>query len=295
MPELPEVELMSRALHRWCAGRELLGLDVLDEKLLPAEDLGGLRISRVERRAKLSLIFLDGRVLALHYRMTGGVCALSTSDARPPYARLRLRLCGEGLCGEGPPAVALVDPRRFATARLFPEEELAALLAAFGPEPWPQPRDGAWWAARFSGLRGPIKPALLHQDRVAGIGNILASECLFLARIDPRAPVPSLRPEQWEAFAAVVGPFIDAVLEAEQQSFQDERGIAYVNTGGPNPFAVYGREGQPCPRCGAPIQREVQSGRGTWLCEPCLQSLPARRSKARTRSSSSSGSKGLGR
>ncbi len=273
MPELPEVELMCRALHRWCAGRELLGLDVLDEKLLPAQDLRGQRVSRVERRAKLALLFIDAQVLVLHFRMTGGVCALPSPEARPPHARLRLRLGGPGSSGEGPPAVALVDPRRFATARLLPEEELPALLAGFGPEPWPEPRDGAWWAARLAGLRGPLKPALLHQERVAGIGNILASECLFLARIDPRTPVPSLQPAQWEAFAAVVGPFIDAVLEAEQRSFDDESGIAYVNTGGPNPFAVYGREGQPCPRCGAPLQRIVQAGRGTWLCEGCVGSI----------------------
>lgn len=302
MPELPEVELMTRLLARHTAGRRLLAVEALDPRILP-EGPGGLpgaRVGSVGRRGKLSVLVAGDEALLLHFRMTGALLALPDPEARPPHLRLRLRLDGPGV-----PALGLVDPRRFATAERIPAGELPARLARLGPEPWPEPLSGPALAARFLGRRGPVKPALLEGARVAGIGNILASEALFRAGIHPARPVQGLDESDWARLAGVLTPLIDQVLAAEEASFDDQRGIAYVNLGGPNPFAIYDRAGEPCPACGTPIERVSLAGRGTWLCPRCQPLTPApaqeetsrplRRRSARTRSSSSSGSKGLGR
>lgn len=302
MPELPEVELMCRALHGWSAGREVTGLWPTDPTVLdgPADRLVGQRIRGVRRRAKYLLLEQDRDVLVLHLRMTGKVVALPTDGAPRPGTRLQVRLRGP----QEPWGVALVDPRRLAQAWIVSAEQLSRWLDTreLGPEPWPEARDGAWWAARFQGLRAPIKAALLRQDRVAGLGNICASEVLWRAGVHPSRPVPSLQPPEWEALARAVPAFVDHVLAVEGATMARDGELTYVNQGGANPFEVYGRAGQACPRCGATVQREQLAGRGTFWCPRCqppdgaaVPSRPERRSRARTRSSSSSGSKGLGR
>lgn len=270
MPELPEVEIMTRALGRWTLGRTLRRVEVVDprvfgewsstEPLLPLPT----PVRAARRRAKYCLLDLQDHTLVLHFRMTGGLLAGVTRGS----GRARLRLW---LDGAGPAVVDLVDPRCLAQAWVLPRHAVTGWLKArrLGPEPWPQRRTGAWWEHALAGLRGPIKPALLRQDRVAGLGNICASETLWRAGIAPTLAVPALSSAQWDALAAAVPEFIDHVLATEGASHSRDEGLHYISQGGPNPFAVYGKAGQPCPRCGTSIQRLVQSGRGTWCCLCC--------------------------
>ena len=286
MPELPEVEVMRRNLVRLAGSRPLVGVDVLDAAVVaPAgAPIAGLIGHPVVagRRGKHLICAFGPYALVVHMRMTGQLV-----EDRGQRGRLRLRFA------DGPSAL-LVDTRRFARAHCLPLASLPSLLDGVGPDPWPEPRDGAWWAARFAGARGPLKPGLLSQARVAGLGNIYAAELCWRLGIDPRAPIDLLAPSDWDDLAAAAWRLLDEVV-----TYEDRGELRYVNEGGPlpEPFAVYGREGAPCRRCGTAIARFPQAGRSTSWCPGCQVRLsaPERRSRARSRSSSSSGSKGLGR
>jgi len=260
MPELPEVEIMTRNVRRWCDGRRLLGAELLDPAL--GVDLSGAigqAMGPARRRGKYLCQPIGAQVLVLHFRMTGKAVVESSGPRK--HARLRLRV-------EGSPPVAFVDTRRLGTAALLPAGELDAFFAAIpmGPEPWPEPRDGAWWQQRLVGLRGHIKGALMNQARVAGLGNIAASETCYRARLDPRSRVPALGAADWDAIAAAVPAFIEHVLNEESGPE-----IAYINEGrgAANPFDVYARAGERCGRCGGAVVRIVQAGRATFLCGGC--------------------------
>jgi formamidopyrimidine-DNA glycosylase len=286
LPELPEVEVMRRNLLRLAGSRPLSGVDVLDPTVVvpggaPLEALVGHALDPGRHGKHLTCTF-GPHVLVLHMRMTGQVV-----EDRGQRGRLRLRFA------DGPAAL-LVDTRRFARAHCLPASALPAHLNGLGPDAWPERHDGAWWAARFAGAKGPLKPGLLDQSRVAGLGNIYAAELCWRIGVDPRTPIDLLDLARWDALAAAAWELLEQVVESE-----DKGEMHYVNEGGPlpEPFAVYGREGAPCRRCGATIERFPQAGRSTSWCPACqvLPSAPERRNNARSRSSSSSGSKGLGK
>jgi formamidopyrimidine-DNA glycosylase len=259
MPELPEVEIMARNLHRWMAGRRIERVEVLDEKLdeEALTSIEGALVIRAHRRAKYAVIDLSGEQhLVLHYRMTG-----KTIQDRTGVRRARLRW----FLDSGPP-IAFEDPRRFGTCEWMTTQDLEPFFDSkkVGPEPWPMVRDGEWWETQLQGLRGPIKPALMRQDRVAGLGNIAASEVLFRARIHPTVLVPSLGGEHWQRIASAVRAFIEHTLAEEGG---DE--IQYVNMGGEGSFSVYGHAGESCAQCSGSIERIVQASRSTYFCSGC--------------------------
>jgi len=156
--------------------------------------------------------------------------------------------------------VALVDPRALST--LAWHRTAADLgLPALGPE-----ADGAGLTAESLGRalarrRGAIKPALLDQRVVAGVGNIYASEALWRARISPLAPAAALGPARLRRLA-------EAVRETVREALR-VRGGRYSRTGSSEHFAVYGREGEPCRRCGGAVARTAQAGRSTYFCPRC--------------------------
>jgi len=259
MPELPEVEIMARNLHRWMAGRRVVRLDVLDTKFDEASLrlVEGCEVTRVVRRAKYAVLDFSGHQhLLVHYRMTGKTVQDSEGTRR---SRLRFVL------DEGPP-VAFEDPRRFGTCERVAHADLQRFFEEkkLGPEPWPEPRNWQWWKGQLAGLRGPIKTALMRQDRVAGLGNIAASEILFRARIHPGTSVPQVQDDAWIRIADAVPRFIAHTLAKESA---DE--IQYVNLGGEGSFSVYGHAGEECPRCQALVERMTQAGRGTYFCPAC--------------------------
>ncbi len=243
MPELPEVEIMCRNLRKWLGSG---ALEVIS--LEPGLPSVRMQLEEVERRGKYCLIHGSEGTVVLHFRMTGKVV-----QGRHPRARALL---------VGQREVSFVDARRLGTLSWVEDPKLE-----LGPEPWPARRDGAWWRRCLARKRGPIKPALLDQRCVAGLGNIAGSEICWRAGIDPRRGVPELTCEEWDRLATAAWSFLDETIEAETS---DE--ILYVNSdaGADNPFSVYGREGEPCPVSGEPIERFVQSGRSTfWV--PGLQ------------------------
>ncbi len=255
MPELPEVEGAAAHLRRWTAGRAVVAFEVLDPTLL-VEDAGdgsaiGARPVEVGRRAKHLLFGAGAERWWLHLRMTGEL----VRGARGGRARWVL---------DDGSWFSLLDPRRMAELRRVLAVTLPARFAALGlgPEPWPEARDGAWWGERLAGAKGALKPVLMDQSRVAGLGNIAAAEICWEAGLSPLRPAGALTPGELSRLASCARRFLDAQVEA-----CSAEPVVYVNRGGPNPFAVYQQDR--CPRCRGPVARLPQGGRTTWWCPSC--------------------------
>jgi formamidopyrimidine-DNA glycosylase len=257
MPELPEVEVAVQILRAATEGRTIVRAAVmhpsLRARLAPSRlrSLAGLRVDRVERRGKHQLLHLDdGRALHAHFRMAGDWLIDRTAALPPRFARAVVEL-------DDGARIWLVDPRALSTLEV--REGPAALDLRLGPDandPALRPRD---LARAFARRRGAIKPVLLDQGVIAGIGNIYAAEVLWRARLDPRAPAASLSQRELTRLLGAIQSVMRRAL------------------GGTIRFAVYGREGLLCRRrCGAKIERIVQAGRSTYFCPSCQPSLRRR-------------------
>lgn len=265
MPELPEVETCARALARWTAGRVVVACEVVDPRSVRdgrtdrptrgSEAAARLVASLVTGRAPGSLSRHGKRLwwqwpeggLLLHLGMTGKWTRRPT-----PFTRLRLVLDdGSAVCFSDPRLLGGVVPGRG-------DDGPRWLRDGLGPDAL---RDG------LPPLRGqrPVKVALLDQAVVAGLGNLHAAEALWRAGIDPRQPAGTVG-DRHPRLAAAVAEQLRLALAA--LGSDDE--VTYVDDpGAPNPFPVYRRAGQPCPRCGALIARLLQAGRSTYWCPGC--------------------------
>ncbi|HEX3873412.1 MAG TPA: zinc finger domain-containing protein [Solirubrobacteraceae bacterium] len=178
--------------------------------------------------------------------------------------------------------VVFVDPRRFGTGELA--IGLAALERFFDARLGVEPLDGGFTPellrALARGRRGPVKPFLLDQRNVVGVGNIYADESLFRARVHPLRPAGSLRPKQYAGLHAAVIASLEAGIDAQGASIDDFRHPDGVRGSFQNQFLVHRREGLPCPVCGTPIRKLVVAGRGTYVCEHCQPKPRPRRTRA---------------
>ena len=261
MPELPEVEFAVRRLRRLARGRTVVALNVhhpSQRRQLRSRAIRRVtdrRIIAVERRGKHQLLCLDdGAILLVHFRMNGDWEYTRATDALPPHTRVSLDLSGGR-------RVSLTDSRALCTVRWCAPGALPDL--GLGPEPEDPALTGAALRARLAGRRGPIKPALLDQALVAGVGNIYAAEACWHARIHPAARASRLSLQRvTRLLDALRATLSDGHENARRQS-RGERQI---------PFEVYDRALEPCSRCDAPIRRIAQAGRGTWYCPRCQRS-----------------------
>jgi len=261
MPELPEVETIRRLLARRLAGRRILRAEFPERRSLrgdPAKTaarLVGQTIRAVGRRGKHLLIEFDsGLLLAVHLGMTG---SLRGGGERGPHTRAVLEL------DRG--RVLFDDPRMFGRIELC--EALPARIARLGPEPLET--TAADFIARLRARRRMLKPLLLDQAFLRGLGNIYTDEALFRAGIHPRALAARLSPERARKLHGAIREVLTAAIAAGGTTISD-----YVDVeGNPGGFQVrlrvYGRAGEPCPRCRAPIRRTVVGQRGTYYCPKC--------------------------
>jgi formamidopyrimidine-DNA glycosylase len=258
MPELPEVERARRALERAAAGKRLTSVRALHPsavRALPARDadaVAGATLARVERRGKHQLLRLDdGRTLHAHFRMNGDWDVGRAGEALPAHARYLLDF-------DDGTRVALTDSRALATIRLHAAD--ADPLPALGPEATSPDFDADVLHAALARRRTPVKVALLDQRVVAGLGNIYAVEALWHARVSPRAVASKVSVARC---ARIVEGARQALADADGDPgrYQDGDAVERLN--------VYGREGEPCRRCGRRIRRIVQAGRSTYFCAGC--------------------------
>jgi formamidopyrimidine-DNA glycosylase len=272
MPELPEVETVRAALAPVLTGRTLDAVDISDTRLVRpyepravADELEGERIAAVERRGKYLIFrFESGRSLLIHLRMTGSLRHVANGQpADDPYRRAVVRL-------DDGSDVTYRDVRRFGTWLLLEQGELEPYLATrLGAEPFSGDFTPKRFAARLASRRAPIKAALLDQRTLAGMGNIYVDEALWRARIHPLTPAGDLAPEEVRRLRTAVRRALEMGIARQGASLRD---YATPNGGRgrmQDEFKVYGRGGQPCDRCGTPIEKTRVAGRGTWYCPHC--------------------------
>jgi len=277
VPELPEVETTVRLIRPSLVGRTITGASVawrrtVGERSFEAR-VTGARIVSVWRRAKYFVIQLerDGSPagsLVGHLRMTGRVIVEPASQATPDYGKVALALNDHHV-------MHFVDVRKF--GRLVWHADAAAELADLGPEPLGDEFTAAWLGEALRERRRVLKPLLLDQTFVAGLGNIYVDESLHRAGLHPLSKSERVKPAQ----AAVLHREIRAVLadaiEREGSSFDTFYRTPEGNPGSyQDQFRVYGRDGKPCLACGATITRLVVGQRGTHVCPRCQPKPRAR-------------------
>jgi len=280
MPELPEAETIVRGLRRTVVGQRITGVDVVHPGVLRAPErtvrarLRGRVIRGVGRRGKNVLLLLDdGGVLAVNLGMTGCLLPFPTSprgSARPTHPTVRLRFAGGGV-------VVFDDQRRFGTFEALTGSEWAERDGRMGPEPLERGFTPTLLARALARSRSPVRSWLLDQRRIAGVGNIYALEALHRARIHPLRPANRVGEAGAARLHRAVRDVLRAAIRRRGTTIRDYRDADGKQGGYAARLRVYGREGEPCPACGAPVRRLVFSGRSAYFCPACQ---PAPRSRA---------------
>jgi formamidopyrimidine-DNA glycosylase len=271
MPELPEVETVRTSLEPRLVGRRFDDVEILDSRLTRpvdpaavAAELTGERVAVVDRRGKYLIVrFESGLVLLIHLRMTGTLAHSRNGAAAKSHVRAVVRL-------DDGSDVTYRDVRRFGTWLVLREDELDSYLAArLGFEPLERGFSASKLAERLAGRRAPIKAALLDQRTLAGVGNIYADEALWRARIDPRRAAGELDVPETRALHRGIRRALEAGIARRGATLRDYRTPDGSAGEMQHEFKVYGRDGEPCPRCGTPIEKTRVGGRGTWFCPSC--------------------------
>lgn len=268
MPELPEVETTVRGLAPVLEGQRIARVTLrrADLRRPMPRDLGqrltGARVTALGRRAKYGLVGTDrGDTLVFHLGMSGR-WRVDPAEVLPHDHVILETAAGR--------RVALNDPRRFGSLDLVPSDALAAWPAfrALGPEPLGPDFTGAALAAALAGRTAAIKPLLLDQRIVAGLGNIYVCEALHEARIAPTRPGGRIAHAALDRLVAAVRDVLEAAIAAGGSSLRDyarpDGELGYFS----KQFKVYGREGERCD-CGGAVARRVDGGRSTFWCPAC--------------------------
>ena len=264
MPELPEVEITRRNLERWLAGRRIAQATFARSRILDGEAraaarfLVGRTVREIERRGKwLRIALSGGGALYSHLGMTGKWVRRAADAPAEKYERARL--------DAGRSSVRYVDPRMFGRLLARQDGEPPVAWRELGPDPLHDGIDASALGEAFSRRSISIKEALLDQTILAGVGNIQAQEALWRARLRPTRRANRLRAGDVRELASAIRATLDDTIRRETAPE-----IRYVEEpGAPNPFDIYGRAGEPCPRCRARLRRIVQGARSTVYCPRC--------------------------
>ncbi len=272
MPELPEIEVLRRSLEPHLVGRRIVAVRVRNRALrepVAAAQLRrravGRRVTGLRRRGKFLLTDLEGgSTLVVHLGMSGRLTLAPLAAEAEPHEHLVFEL-------DSGDKLRFRDPRRFGLTLALPTARLGRdrHFRHLGVEPLNGGFDGAVLAAAAAGRRGPVKSFLMDARIVVGVGNIYATEALFRAGIHPRRSVARIGSERWSGLAAAVRAVLERAIVEGGTTLNDfadgegREGLYQVS------LAVYGREGEPCPRCGATVRRIVQAGRSTFYCPRC--------------------------
>lgn len=272
MPELPEVETVCRGLRQTVLNREIVEVILRRNAIrtpIPddmADKITGARILKVERRAKYILIHLDnGQVMMIHLGMSGRLMVLSQMPEHFEKHDHAAFLLNDGQ------VMLFNDPRRFGVLTYCHASDMAKhpLLSAMGPEPFSADFSADYLYALCQRRSQPIKPLLMDQRVVVGVGNIYASEALFKSGILPIRPANEIKKRKMKQLIDDVVSTLQSAIDSGGSTLRN-----YVDSRGESGyfqhrFFVYDKEGEPCALCGVPIQRIVQAGRSSFFCEKC--------------------------
>lgn len=274
MPELPEVELVARALGRLVAGRRIARAKLVRAGLAPdtaprvfASSLRGARIESVGRRGKHILMRLDNeRVLITHLRMTGRFLYLPETASLPKHTHAIFHL-------DDLRRLIFTDQRHFGMMKVVPEAQLseAKELRQLAPEPFSDDFTPAYLRSALARSRRTLKETLLDQKRVLGLGNIYAAEVMFKARINPSVIAAELHHRRIARLHRAVLEVLSESLAHGSTMNVDPENIegSYYGGGSEGHWQVYDREGEPCPACQTSVRRIQQAGRSTFFCPRC--------------------------
>ncbi len=272
MPELPEVEVLRRSLEPHLVGDRVGRVEVRKADLrepVRARALGratvGRRVLGLRRRGKYLLVdFEGGSTLVVHLGMSGRLTLGPAAAPREPHEHVVFHLASGR-------RLRFRDPRRFGLVLALPTAEVEGdpHFVHLGAEPLAPGFSGETLARAARGRRGPVKAFLMDARVVVGAGNIYASESLHRAGVHPERAVSRISATRWrrlaEALVAVLGEAVEQGGTTLNDFADGEGNAGYFQVS----LSVYGREGEPCPRCGRPIRRLVQAGRSTFYCPGC--------------------------
>ncbi|MBS6244849.1 MULTISPECIES: DNA-formamidopyrimidine glycosylase [Streptococcus] len=270
MPELPEVETVRRGLERLVVGKTIEQVQVRYAKMIGTgvdsfiHDLPGQTIEKIGRRGKYLLFYLTGGVLISHLRMEGKYLFYPDAVPERKHAHVFFEMTDGG-------TLVYEDVRKFGTMELLRKDQLEAYFAArkLGPEPTEADFLLPPFAAALSRSKKPIKPYLLEQTLVVGLGNIYVDEALWRARIHPARPAASLKPAEVKRLREQIIEVLQLGIEKRGSTIRTYRNALGEDGTMQDFLQVYGKPGQPCARCGSPIEKIKLSGRGTHLCPHC--------------------------
>lgn len=281
MPELPEVETVVRTLNRLVAGKHIESVTVHLNRIIQAPQdpeqfcaaLAGQTIHRLERRGKFIRFLLDDLVLVSHLRMEGRYGVYPAVEPLEKHTHVVFRFT-DGT------ELRYKDVRQFGTMHIFRagEELTSPPLHKLGLEPLDPAFTAAAFRKKIGGRPTKIKPLLLNQEYIAGLGNIYVDEVLFRSGISPETEANRLNRAELDRLHEAIVFTLNRAVEAGGSSVK-----SYVNGQGDTGsyqdlLDVYGRKGQPCTRCGHPIEKTVLAGRGTHYCPNCQKKKRNRRS-----------------
>lgn len=263
MPELPEVETIARKLEPDLVSRTIKEADLRWSRTLAApspktfkEQIKGQRIREVTRRAKYFILKLTDFDLLIHLRMSGDLYVKNSTTEPEKHDRLVLKLSGSKI-------LVFNDTRKF--GRVWLTANPQEVLGALGPEPLGREFTPQWLYDSLQKRRRQLKPLLLDQTFLAGLGNIYTDEALHIAKLHPLRLSDSVTKEQAQALHEAIRKVLKEGIKRNGAS------IDWVYRGGEfqNYFRVYDRDGKPCAVCGTPIQKLVVGQRGTHICPKC--------------------------
>jgi formamidopyrimidine-DNA glycosylase len=285
MPELPEVETVRAGLERHVVGRTVADVQVLHPRVVRrdlagpagfAAAMAGRTVKRAERRGKyLWLALDDDEALLAHLGMSGQLLVGDPDRPLSPHVRARFTFT------DGGPDLRFTDQRTFGHLMLVPfahgdldgpgeTRELPTPIAHIAPDPMEAAFDDGDFAARLTRRHTGVKRALLDQSLISGVGNIYADEALWRARLHWARPTETLKRGEVSRLLGAVREVLSEALRAGGTSFD----TLYVNVNGESGYfdrslQAYGREGEPCSRCGTPIRRDAFMNRSSYSCPHC--------------------------
>jgi formamidopyrimidine-DNA glycosylase len=272
VPELPEVETVRTQLAPVLAGRTFRSVEILDERLTRPVDprvvearLLGARVASLDRRGKYVVVRFDSDlVLLVHLRMTGSFLVGPGGDLPLDAHRRAVVSLDDGT------DVAYRDVRRFGTWLVLEADDAADYLSArLGEEPLSPRFTTGYLARRLTGRRAAVKAALLDQRVVAGIGNMYADEALWYAHVHPLRPAGELDADEVAAVRRGIRQALRLGVRRQGATLSDYRTPNGASGSMQDEFRVYGREGEPCLRCGTLVAKTRVAGRGTSYCPEC--------------------------
>lgn len=274
MPELPEVELVTKSLDKLVSGRKIIVAELLRERLAPfnsptefAERLKNARIRSVSRRGKHILFDFDNeQTLIAHLRMSGRFMLLPAERENPKYTHAAFYF-------EDETRLVFQDQRHFGlmklveTINLFEAKELKKLA----PEPFSDEFNPKYFQAILKTSKKSLKELLLDQTKVTGLGNIYASEAMFLARLNPQTPANKISAQKAKILHVKIQEVLAESIAHGSTLNVDPENIdgSYYDGGYTKGWRVYDQEKKPCVTCETTIERLKQAGRSTYFCPKC--------------------------